>query len=87
MDFQILTWLHSVPKDFRGKHCAKFAPQRPGDPAELLAERFRCPKGPELEPSRSNLNSIVTEVIKWLYSFIQRVTPISINKPSKFVRG
>ena len=42
-----------------------FAPRRPGDPAELVADASAAQRDLNWKPSRSNLDSIVTEVIKW----------------------
>jgi len=43
----------------------KFGPRRPGDPAELVADASAATRDLDWKPSRSNLDSIVTEVIKW----------------------
>lgn len=43
----------------------RYAPRRPGDPAELVAEASMAQKMLDWKPSRSNINSMVTEVIEW----------------------
>ncbi len=45
-----------------------FGPRRPGDPAELVADASAAQKNLGWKPSRSNLDAIVTEVIKWFSS-------------------
>ncbi|MCL5126211.1 MAG: UDP-glucose 4-epimerase GalE [Deltaproteobacteria bacterium] len=43
----------------------KFGPRRPGDPAELVADASAAQRDLNWKPTRSDLDSIVKEVIKW----------------------
>lgn len=43
----------------------KYGPRRPGDPAELVADAALAHENLDWKPTRSDLDSIVKEVIKW----------------------
>jgi UDP-glucose 4-epimerase len=55
----------SVRKVSGVKITPNFGPRRPGDPAELVADASLAQRLLDWKPGRSNLDSIVTEVIKW----------------------
>jgi len=46
----------------------EFGPRRPGDPAELVADALMAKKTLDWTPTRSDLDSMVAEVIRW-FSF------------------
>jgi UDP-glucose 4-epimerase len=43
----------------------EFGPRRPGDPPELVADATRAFEMLEWKPSRSNVNTIVEQVVQW----------------------
>ena len=65
MGYSNLEIVDSVRKVSGVKITPNFGPRRPGDPAELVADASLARELLDWEPKRSNLDSIVTEVIKW----------------------
>ncbi len=65
MGYSNLEIVDSVRKISGVEIVPNFGPRRPGDPAELVADASLAQRLLDWKPGRSNLDSIVTEVIKW----------------------